>query len=125
LQWERIENARLWVVNPGGSLTRDSWFTPKDPKADAQGNIEGNDERFVFTDAAQSVAGRMQFGEAIGTITAAFFEEKETRGLGIGKGEKRAGKVREVPFDRGRLLAVTNIKYVDGSALRKAPQAPR
>jgi len=40
--------------------------------------------RFVFVDAAQSTAGRQNFGESIGLITAAFYVE-QGRALGVGR----------------------------------------
>jgi hypothetical protein len=124
---ERVENARPWVLQPGKTNAIKDWTLPEGGDAADAAEIGVIMRQFVFTDLAGSVAGRQQFGDAIGTITAAFFEEKPraTRGVGgVGEGQETQGTLRQVPFIPGRLLGAINIKYVDEDALRNA-QAKR
>jgi hypothetical protein len=120
---ERVENARLWVLQPGKTNAVNGWHVPRE-EGEAAGPVEHmTSKHFVFTDLAHSVAGRQHFGDAIGTITAAFFEEKSrpSRGVGgVGEGPEAEVEVRRSEFRRGRLVGAVNVKYVDEEVLPAA-----
>jgi hypothetical protein len=118
---ERIENARLWVISPHMTNAIDGWHVDADVASTM------TSKQFVFTDIADSVAGRQQFGDAIGTITVAFFDEKlrgKPRGLGVGEGAQKRVTVQQADFVPGRLLGAINLKYVEADAPQGRP-APR
>jgi hypothetical protein len=124
---QRVENARLWVIDPGKTNVINGWHVPAGEKSSSGGIEHLISKQFVFTDLAHSVAGRQQFGDALGTITAAFFEEKPraTRGVGgVGEGQETLVDLKQVKFLPGRLLGAITIKYVDEDALRNTQPAP-
>jgi hypothetical protein len=120
---ERVENARLWAIEPGKTQFIDGWHVTAGAQSSGAGTEDLNRKRFVFTELAQSVAGRQQFGDALGTITAAFVEDRATRGLGTGEGEENLVHRKQVEILPGRLLGAVTIKYVDEDALRGGTQA--
>ena len=121
---ERVESARLWVIGPKQTNAIDGWHVTAKPEVPlAAGEEAMISKQFVFTDVARSVAGRRQFGDAIGTITAAFYDEEAPvvgRGIAVGEGEEKRVVARQVDFTRGRLLGAINLKYVEADTPRLA-----
>ncbi len=118
---DRLGQGPAWVLDPSKddrpSLACEGWYLPKKPGA--AGAVEQTTvKRFRFVDAAESVAGRMRFGEAMGTITAAFYAERG-RALGTGEGPQEVRPLQTVDFKAGRMLAVVTIRYVDVRELNK------
>jgi hypothetical protein len=118
---DRLGQGPAWVLDPSKddrpSLACEGWYLPK--KLGAAGAVEQSTvKRFQFVDAAESVAGRMRFGEAMGTITAAFYAERG-RALGTGEGPQEVRPLQIVDFKAGRMLAVVTIRYVDVRELNK------
>lgn len=71
---------------------------------------------FVFVDLADSVAGRMNFTDSIGLITAAFYRELPkpvTRGgIGTGEGEEIEVKIRYVKMEHEDTpIAIQSVHY--------------
>ncbi len=120
---ERLGQAWSWVVEPTRQTDRppdsrppfyavEGWYLPKGPGAVPGRAADFTMRRFRFTGVAQSVAGRQNFGESIGLITAAFYAERG-RGLGVGEGPAEARPLRTAGFQPGRLLGVVQIRYAD------------
>ncbi|MFL5898620.1 MAG: hypothetical protein ACJ76D_09190, partial [Solirubrobacterales bacterium] len=130
---QRLEDATPWVIEPRTTNAVAHWFIPdgKSPAGtgSAAEGISGQFGQFVFTDLANSEAGRQRFGDAIGTITAAFFEEDKSgssRGsVGTGTAEVSQGTLQTTKFVRGRLLGAVTIKYGAESDRKSAVAAPR
>jgi hypothetical protein len=110
---ERLGNARSWVLDPEDKLVVDGWHLP-----DPGGKKGFVVKRFQFVDAARSVAGRQQFTEALGVITAAFYAEAG-RSLGTGEGPEEERSLQAVRFRAGRLLGVVHVRYADERDLKK------
>jgi hypothetical protein len=113
----RIGNGRMWILEAGKDYVIPGWtFTPKTPGGSAE------IRRFKFVNVAKSVAGRQNFGESIGLLTAAIYKEdanSRSVGLGVGEGVVEMHKLDTVNFNAGQLLGVVNIRYVDERELNK------
>ncbi len=119
---ERIEEARCWRLEPGTSAAIGDWYAV-DPTA-AVGTVNAQTRRFVFENVSGKSLDRETFGDALGTITAAFFEAKpgsETRGptLRVGQGDAGQRELKTKPFVKGRLLGAVTIRYVPEEAVKK------
>ena len=113
---ERLGQAQYWVLEPTKDPNKphilEGWYIQKTPNATPGHRADYTVKRFQFTEVARSVAGRQNFGDSIGLITAAFYARRG-RGLGVGEGPEEARRVRMVDFAPGRLLGVVQIRYVD------------
>ena len=105
---ELIGKGSAWVMEPGKTYTFPGWVFRDTETL----------KRFQFVDLPKSVAGRQNFGDSIGTITAAFYAAAG-RSLGVGEGptERRTFRTDD-GFVPGRLLGIVNIRYVDEKSLR-------
>jgi hypothetical protein len=110
---ERLGNGRPWVLGAEKKYAIPGWTLP--PRTPGGPDVI---KRFQFTDVSKSVAGRQNFGESIGLITAALYAE-HGRALGVGEGPEEERKLETVDFRVGRLLGVVNIRYVDENELNK------
>lgn len=124
---ERLGSAWSWVLEPSSEpgqprkYTIDGWHLPKAESAEAGQAADFTVKRFQFVDIAQSVAGRHNFNDSIGLITAAFYAEKG-RALGVGEGPEEQRNLKCAGFQPGRLLGVINIRYVDQRELDRMLQ---
>lgn len=118
---ERIGQGAAFVIRPfkdtGKHSTIRGWTFPTD-KVGKDGSREYRFRLFQFVEAANSVASRQGYGDAIGLITAAFYAEKNARDIGVGEGPEELRMVRHVPFSIGRLLGVVHLRYVDEKQLK-------
>jgi Caspase domain len=104
---ELIGKGSAWVMDPGKTYTIPGWFLPETSTL----------KRFQFVDLPQSVAGRKNFGDSIGRITAAFYAPAG-RAIGVGNGPEERRTFKTVDdFVPGRLLGIVNIRYVDEKSL--------
>jgi hypothetical protein len=115
---ERLGNAWSWVLRPQATESFEGWYLPPKDNPKPGETLKTNMKHFQFTDIADSVAGRQNFGDSIGLITAAFYAEFG-RSLGVGEGPAEERKLNTVDFKVGRLLAVVQIRYVEEVALKK------
>ncbi|HEX3314259.1 MAG TPA: caspase family protein, partial [Gemmataceae bacterium] len=105
---ELVGKGRARVLEPGKTYTIQGWIFPETNTL----------KRFQFVDLPKSVAGRQNFGDSIGTITAAFYGPAG-RALGVGEGPSERRTFRtDAEFVPGRLLGIVNIRYVDEKSLR-------
>ena len=81
---------------------------------------------FLVVDAQESLAGRQQFTDQIGLITAAFYAVKgSSRAVGTTEGDRRDGKTGKYDANKiqaGNLLGVVHIRYVEPEVLRKVQE---
>jgi len=94
-----------WVIKPRSSHVVRGW----------QKNLSLARE-FLFVDLADSVAGRMNFTDSIGLITATFYREREkplTRGgIGVGEGDEIEVKIRYVKMEHEDTpIAIQSVHY--------------
>jgi hypothetical protein len=115
---ERLGQARSWVLDPEKEHVIAGWYRSYPKGQQPQGGEAFGMSRFVFVDAAKSVAGRQSFGEAIGLITAAFYAERG-RALGVGELSEEHRELETAKFQSGRLLGVVQIRYADEAELNK------
>ena len=116
-QRERLENARLWTLEPTPKdrpYTIEGWYLTT---ARRDGEEDFERRRFVFTDVNQSVAGRQQFTSSIGLITVGFYKEATGRDIAVGEAQVDPVHLKTKKFKRSRLLGVTQIRYVDAREL--------
>ena len=117
-QRERLRDARLWILDPNQDYVVGGWYTTEDSRRSRGGTKDYTLKRFVFTDVAQSVAGRQQFGDSIGVITLAFFKEGTGRDLAVGEAQIEQRTLKPTTFKRSHLLAVVQVRYVDERDLK-------
>jgi hypothetical protein len=110
---ERLGHGRPWVLHAKKEYVIPGWTLP--PKEEGGKDII---RRFQFGDVAKSVAGRQNFTESIGLITAAFYA-KSGRALGVIEGQEERVKLETADFKAGDLLGVVQIRYVDERELDK------
>lgn len=115
---ERLGKAWSWVVRPDSETTIEGWYIPKKDGASADNADDFTMKRFKFTEVSQSVAGRMNFGESIGVITAAFYREYG-RSVAVGEGPEEERTLGTIDFKPGRLIGVVQLRYVDERELKK------
>ena len=120
---ERIEDAQFWVIQPGAQNAIGDWYYAE--AGGGSGMLRNRTSKFVFAEVADSALGRQRFGEAIGTITAAFFEVKQSRGLKVGQGQGGESTLKLANYERGRLLGVTTIRYVSEGLFRENRRVSR
>ncbi len=112
---ELVEQARLWTLEPMGYYDIPGWWTSGSAGAQADEVVDFTSKSFLFTEPVDSVAGRMKFGESIGTISVAFYREAGNRGrIGTGEGEATKGTIKISDFKRGPLFGSATIRYVEG-----------
>jgi hypothetical protein len=109
---ERTERARMWILDPkpANQLPEanvvEGWYLPRNAAGD---RVELR--RFVFTDVSKSVAGRQNFSESLGLITATIFRDDAGRGLAVGEAQVEPRTLKPVDFRRGRVLGSIQIRY--------------
>ncbi len=116
-----LENARPWFI--AGNVP-----TIGVPGFCIEEGSNGTFRKFTVVAASQSVAGRQNFTDQIGIITAAFYGPKKARvrgggiGTDMGPEEFRAILKKDPNILMGDLLAVVNIRYVDADSPEFAKQ---
>jgi hypothetical protein len=123
-QRERLGRAQPWVLdpttNPKNPHVLDGWYLSNkkdDPKP--QGQKDFTLKRFQFGEVSKSVAGRQNFTESLGLITAAFYAERGRAVFGVVEGPEEQRQLQTVDFKPGRLLGVVQIRYMEESEFRK------
>ena len=111
-----LDEARWWVLDPRVS----EQFAVRGfvTSIGAQGAVR----EFRVVDAQASLAGRQQFLDQVGLITAAFYapaaDTRSINSIGTALGESRAERIDSgESMAVGNLLAVVHIHYVEPSAL--------
>jgi hypothetical protein len=138
----RLGRGRAWVLEANKEYAVPGWVLP--PKEPGGDNVI---RRFQFVEMSKSVAGRQNFGDSIGLITAAFYAERvairpqygpggdqgpnrrdpprlsgdlQQYGPGVGdEGPEEGRRLQTTNFEAGRLLGVVHIRYVDEADLKK------
>jgi uncharacterized caspase-like protein len=105
--------ARPWVLDPArGSVNAIRGFV-------TETGVNGKLRDFIVVDGQQSLAGRRQFTEQIGIITAAFYAPAGgSRRIGTAAGDERREDLKErAGFTPGNLLGAVQIRYAEPSEL--------
>jgi hypothetical protein len=111
-----LDEARPWILDPkNGSLFAVRGFFSRLPEISGD---EGTYGAFTVVDGGESEAGRQNFTDQLGLITAAFYAPKSSsRGVGDPFGTKYGREGRDkIELQKGvqcgNLLAVVHIHYV-------------
>jgi hypothetical protein len=122
-QRQRLGFGAAWIIKPAHdwkgepSLTVDAWHDLGQQVKPGE-RITTTARRFMFVDIADSVAGRQRFSDAIGLITAAFYQEAG-RDVAVGEGLAEQRQINVVDFRPGRLIGVVSVRYVDERDLQR------
>ena len=113
---ERLGKARRWHQEPGDTVSYEGWYLPND-KANGRDTESFERRRFVFRSVPDSQAGRQTYGDSPGVITVAFFDAAGRSPVvgstfRVDEGESEDQDLNSVPFRDGKLLGVTQIRYV-------------
>lgn len=116
-----LENAKPWLI---ANVAPKGFVVPTVAVPGFyEGKVDGKAKfkSFTFVSAGDSIAGRMNFTDQLGVITAAFYDVKGTaRGsdFGTAAGVERLRDVLEVDPNQvmGELQAVVNIRYMNADS---------
>jgi hypothetical protein len=119
-----LDEARRWILDPhdAGTLRLKgipTWAV-RGFVTSTGTHGQGKLREFVVVEAAESLAGRQQFTDQLGIITAAFYSPaSDQRTVGTAAGRERIDDLRQgEPTEVGSLLDAFQVRYVEADSLK-------